>query len=270
MVLQRLTKNILEKYNINLLKQWPIESINVHCLIVNIPVFEQLNTIKKIESDSRVKWVQPYHFFEGQSIKLDKIKAEEKLDPYYKLQSIFELFNLTKVSDKFDGKGISIAIVDSGVEKEHPELIDSVAEKIDFVNLENINDIPAEHHGTGIAGVIIAKKDNGKGISGISPQAKLYAYRSCWETSHGKTICNSLTLARALDRVAQTKPDILNLSLTGPQDRLLDEILDRIIENETYVVTAYDKSRAHQSRFPKLRRGVVYVQSSNAENDTRV
>jgi hypothetical protein len=63
-------------------------------------------------------------------------------------------------------------------------------------------DPPAEQHGTAIAGVIGALANNGQGIVGVAPQARLLALRACWQSTRADgariATCNSFTLARAL------------------------------------------------------------------------
>jgi len=296
LALKRLASSVLDNISVELVTQWPIKSINVHCLVILIPNAKQVDIINKLEADSRVKWVQSYQTFEGRTIeenlfeeshfeeshlkgklfeKKELLKEQKvkhlidgehyQVDPYLRLQTIFEQLNIKEVSRFLTGQGVTIAMIDSGVEKTHPELSHAIVEQLDFVSTNELL-APSEHHGTGIAGVMIAKKGNGKGIIGLAPSAKLLAYRSCWETQNNRTICDSLTLARALDRVAQVKPDLLNLSLTGPKDRLLDSLIDVIIKNGTHVVAAFDKTRSEMDRFPTFRAGVSIAQDFFSKN----
>ena len=281
LALKRLAADVLENVSVDLVTQWPIKSINVHCLIIAIPTVNQVEVLQKLEADSRVKWVQAYQTFEGRTLegilpqgkslgeqnKPDSLTGghDYQIDPYLRLQTVFHQLNIEEVSQVLTGQGITIAMIDSGVEMDHPEINHAILEQIDFVSTDVL--IPSEHHGTGVAGAMIAQKGNGTGIIGLAPFAKLFAYRSCWETLGKKTICDSLTLARALDRVAKVKPDLLNLSLTGPKDRLLDSLIDVILKNGTHVVAAYDNSRKDNERFPTLRTGISIAQDSFAENN---
>ncbi len=272
LALQRLSKSILQDLPVNLVLAWPIKSIDVHCLVIDIPKRQQSKILQHFSDDKRVKWVQKYQTFEGMiesfatELTLESVSDNSSLknqspDPYFNLQSTFKQLNLQQVTAVFDGRGINLAMIDSGVDSQHPELKHALIEQLDFVDGVH-HAIPAEHHGTGIAGVMIARKNNGVGIVGVSPAINLYAYRGCWEEESGKTFCNSLTLARALDRVAELKPTILNLSLTGPKDRLLESILAVIVSNGTQIIAAYDAKRKKDSRFPLTQPGVIFVQDS--------
>lgn len=276
--LQRYSKNFSEEFQIKLVSQWPINSLNVHCLVVNLEKESQLESIKL---DSRVKWVQPHNQFEGLSnlVKEKLVKPSESrrdtksdksyTDPYFELQKAFTELNLDKVPPIFNGDGVKIAMIDSGVEHGHPDFKQANIYYENFVEESTLieqrkkrNNAPGERHGTGIAGVIIAQRNNGTGIAGIAPSATLFGLRGCWEQTGGKTRCNTLTLARALDRVVEISPDILNLSLSGPKDQLLDSIVDAIISKGTIVVAAYDSQRDTEQRFPSQKYGVIYVSES--------
>jgi subtilisin family serine protease len=64
-----------------------------------------------------------------------------------------------------------VAVVDSGVDAEHPDLAGQLALRRNFVDA-----VPdaAEAHGTAVAGIIAARADNGIGIAGVAPGAR------CW------------------------------------------------------------------------------------------
>ena len=70
-----------------------------------------------------------------------------------------------------------------------------VALKENFV--DGRRELP-EEHGTAVAGIIAARADNGVGIVGVAPNARLLALRACWQESSQATVCTSLSLAMAL------------------------------------------------------------------------
>ena len=58
-------------------------------------------------------------------------------------------------------------------------------------------------------------------MAGIAPDARLLALRACWEQpGSAASVCSSFTLAKALQFALQTKVQVINLSLSGPPDRL--------------------------------------------------
>ena len=74
------------------------------------------------------------------------------------------------------GSGVNVAVVDDGMQYEHPDLTDNVnrLRNHNYSGGRNIYD-PAESHGTQVAGVIAAL-DNSIGMRGVAPQAKIYGY----------------------------------------------------------------------------------------------
>ncbi len=260
--LKRFGGRLAKDYNLSLKDQWLIESLGVYCLIVSFND-DKDKTIQALEKLKGVKWVQ-----ESNEFKL--LSSEADLIP--EAASVINLENNIgqKLSSDITGKGVTIAVVDSAVDSGHTDLASAVALTQDFVISGNGSDLynngEGEAHGTAIAGVMVAQTSSKVGIGGVAPQAKLLAYRGCWENADGNTNCNTLSLARALDAVARSGADILNLSLSGPKDILLDRLLDRVIANGTVVVAAFDPERFGKSRFPSEKEGVLIVRAEEMDS----
>lgn len=81
------------------------------------------------------------------------------------------------------GEGVTIAVVDTGIDKTHPDLIGSVIENgISFLPSDpnpfpTTGDVVSVGHGTGVSGIIAAACDNGIGVCGVAPGAKLLSVR---------------------------------------------------------------------------------------------
>ena len=241
--LRRLAKGVADDYELSVTRQWPIRALKVHCVVVRLDA-DRKDVLDALRKDRRVEWVQPLQEFEGLGAP----------DPYRHLQRSLEIMNVAPLHASFSGDGVRIAMIDSGVESDHPDIAHALTSNVDFVG----RDHDGERHGTGIAGVLVAANSNGVGISGVAPSAELHAYRACWESADGDTRCNSLTLSLALDHALTIRPHIVNLSLTGPQDRLLDALVAMLVGNGALVVTANDPRRG-SDRFPSARSGVLIV-----------
>ena len=137
-------------------------------------------------------------------------------------------------------KEVVVAVLDSGVDLDHPDLIDSIwtnTEEIagdgidndknsyiddrfgwDFVDSDNNPepdldegyDFTAANHGTVIAGIIAATA-NDNGIVGIAPKAKIMPLKIL----DSKGVGNTLVLSQAIDYAVENGADIINLSLVG-------------------------------------------------------
>lgn len=257
--LKSVSRKLAKDYQLTILSQWPIKSINVHCLVATFPENQDsASVLEKINADARVESVQPMNEFD----------ALGKPDPYQSLQASLVQLGVEETHKYVTGMGISVAIIDSGIDTDHPDLSGVITWQENFVD-----DVPmhAEQHGTGIAGIIAARSDNGVGITGVAPDVKVYGLRACWQddANSSKARCNTLTLARALDRVIETRPIILNLSLSGPSDPLLERLLTRVISQNTIVVAAYDEIRNMNDRFPRSQNGVFYGRSGAHHYETQ-
>lgn len=99
--------------------------------------------------------------------------------------------NVSNVWDSFRGAGITIGVIDDGLQYTHPDLEDNADTAIDYdyrdddddpepVGSEGVdaNGSPnADSHGTATAGVIAARGDNGIGSTGVAYEAKLVGLR---------------------------------------------------------------------------------------------
>ena len=216
------------------------------------------STLKKLSENKRIAWVQPSGEFN-----LLNNQSPETVAPSLGYQPI-------ELPISSDGNGIRIALIDSAVDNQHTDIAKAIEHSEDFVStnisaITSSNNKSGENHGTAIASVLVAKKNSHLGLSGIAPAANLLAYRGCWENTSGQTNCNTLSLARALNAVAKSKPDILNLSLSGPKDLLLDKLIQKIVSNDTLVVAAFDPERPNKSRFPSRQDGVLIVRAETLD-----
>ena len=139
------------------------------------------------------------------------------------------------------GKGIFVAVVDSGVNAEHPDLAGQVVAGWDFVDNDNDpspgGNAPEEAHGTFIAGIIAAAV-NDVGMAGVAPDARILNVRAC---SDGE--CLTLDAVNAIHYAVDHGADIVNLSFGGPfpkeaTDPPLEEAIEFARERDVLVVTS--------------------------------
>ena len=135
------------------------------------------------------------------------------------------------------GRGVLIGLVDTGVDTGHPELSSQIKLWKDFTG-GTAGEI-AELHGTAMAGILVARAEDSQGITGVAPSAKIMALRVCWE-DNGLGRCTTFTLARAINFAILKKVDVLNLSLTGPEDSVLRDLLEEAAKRGIVLVAADD------------------------------
>jgi len=221
---------------------WPIAPLGVHCVVFEVTGPRAVeDVVKALSSDPRVESVQPMQIFDVLATELHERPDAGALggghgydDPYLKLQHSVRELQLEAAQHWATGRGIDVAVIDTGIDVHHPELAGRIADSEDFV------DPPAregEQHGTAVAGIIAADAGNGIGIIGVAPDVKLLALRACWP-AQAKSVCSSFTLAKALTFTLERAPQVVNLSLAGPQDPLLERLLQLVIARGITVVAA--------------------------------
>jgi subtilisin family serine protease len=212
--------------------EFPLSSIGVDCLVYKVPDQLPLDQIvAKLRSDKRVGLVQENQVFEGiQSGENDTFSA---ISYAAKLTHVDDAHRVTM------GKDIKIAIVDTGAEKEHPDLKGQIRQSANFVDGGD-RTFTRDKHGTAVAGVIGARANDGVGIYGIAPEADISVLKACWyqEQADAKAQCSSWSLAKALDSAINSNARIINLSLAGPTDELMVKLLEAAHTRGINVVAA--------------------------------
>ena len=109
--------------------------------------------------------------------------------------------------EKTKGEGIKVAILDTGIDLNHPDLITNIKKTANFTRSHRgVEDV--QGHGTHVAG-IVAGVDNDRGIIGVAPHAEIYAAKVLGDNGSGsyEDIIEGIEWAR------KNKVDIINMSL---------------------------------------------------------
>lgn len=193
----------------------------------------QVKELLKIEG---VKMVEPdleRHAL-GQKLADDEMHVTMNTSsPFLKVPDVWKL--------GYEGQGVKVAVLDTGIDYNHPEFKDVYKGGYNFIDQSNsanytrdrgANDpyetTPSERpegkpefnangssfyteHGTHVAGTIAAQGKNEFGIKGLAPKVELYAYRVLGAYGSG---ANSGVIA-GIEKAVQEKMDIINLSLGG-------------------------------------------------------
>ena len=248
---KRLARGIAARHGVELRDGWPMPVLGVDCFVMSVPKSKSIDqVIADVSKEPAVAWSQRVTSYAIPS------KARAGADPLYPIQPTASEWKLHDLQRAATGRGVKIAIVDSQVDVDHPDLAGQVVVHKNFVNGPSVD---AEAHGTHVAGIIGAKAGNGIGIAGVAPGAKLMALRACREVNGGKqTLCQSLALAKAIEFAIENKANVINLSLSGPSDLLLSKLLDVAIDHRITVVAAFDQ-HLPEGGFPASLHGVIPV-----------
>lgn len=243
-----LARQIAADHQLHEVAAWPIELLGVHCLVYEIPsTANRDQVVAALRRDARVESAEPLSGF--------TVRSATYNDAYAGLQQNIEDMRIALAQQWSRGGGVRVAIIDTGIDATHPDFGGRLLATRDLV--ADGHGV-AEAHGTAVAGVIAAVPNNGIGIAGIAPDAHVIALRACWSTGGQAGVCNSFTLAQALTAAMEARASIVNLSLGGPSDPLLQRIVERGIAQGITFVGAVPTSGRREG-FPTGITGVIAV-----------
>ena len=137
--------------------------------------------------------------------------------------------------DGIDGTGIKVAVIDTGVDFNHPDLFGwgpdgKVIGGYNFIQ-EDQPPMDKNGHGTQVAGVIAA---DGQAV-GIAPKVKILAYKV---SEDGEGVSSELII-RAIEKAVEDGANIINISLgVNKTNAKIERAVTHALEKEIFVVTA--------------------------------
>ena len=206
-------------YGLREVSAWPIEPLHMHCAVLEVPEGTDRGTVlAALAHDQRIKLAQPLQSF--------ATRTDDYNDPYVELQRGFRQMDVAEAHPWSRGDGVKVAIIDTGADTLHPDLRGNIVSAANFVDSDT-QQFQRDRHGTEIAGVIAAIANNREGIVGVAPGARLLVFKACWQArlDADAARCNSFTLARALVAAFDAHAQIVNMSIAGPADPLLSDLI---------------------------------------------
>ena len=130
----------------------------------------------------------------------------------------------------YDGSGIIVSIIDTGIDLNHPDLEGQIIGGYDFVDNDEIPE-DTNGHGTQVAGIIAS---NGN-LKGIAPNSKILMYKV---SEDGESVPSHLII-KAIEKSIEDSADIINISLGINQTNTkIDQAVNKAVKNNIFVVTA--------------------------------
>jgi type VII secretion-associated serine protease mycosin len=143
-----------------------------------------------------------------------------------------------------DGRGVTVAVIDSGVDTSHPQLAGAVARGRDFLDPGGDGTLDCVGHGTAVASIIAARPVNGVAFRGLAPAARILPVRVTeQQVIDGKKVGQKGTpagLAAAVRWAVDQKVDVINLSVVmyDENNRAVEEAIAEAVANDVVVVAA--------------------------------
>jgi serine protease len=205
-------------------------------------------------------------------------------DALYSAQWHYPLLSLPQAWDLNTGSGVIVAVIDTGVVLNHPDLQGQVIGGYDFIsNPQNANDDdgidlnaddPGDNadpdgggsfHGTHVAGTVAAATNNRQGVAGVAFDARIMPLRVLGRFGGSDfDIEQALRFAAGLPNDSGTLPprcaDVANLSLEGPNfSGTFQTAIDEIRATGMMLVAAAGNRSSRESAYPASYEGVVSV-----------
>ena len=160
------------------------------------------------------------------------------------------------------GEGVVIADIDVGVDTDHPDLRGRLTRGFDFfMNDRTVTSETSNAHGTNVAGVLGAATDNGEGIAGIAPGARIMPVRTADNILH-----QGSRLAAGIVWAVDHGADVISMSL-GAESRsaALDHAVAYAHRRGVVLVAAIGNESANHHNYPATYDAVIAVGGINPD-----
>jgi len=192
-----------------------VEGLDVR--VMSVPSGREIEKAEALRQDPDVLYAEPDYIMHA--------VVGPPNDPGYSQQwgVLPDKMNVTGAWDYTYGQGVTVAIVDTGVQLNHPDLQANIVAGYDFAN--NDADPTDDHslsHGTHVAGTVAAVANNGVGVVGVAPTAKIMPVKVLDAQGSGYDSDVIAGIRYAADNGAK----VVNLSLgqTSPSAALEDAV----------------------------------------------
>ncbi|MFR9775860.1 type VII secretion-associated serine protease mycosin [Micromonospora sp. MS34] len=161
------------------------------------------------------------------------------------------------------GRGVTVAVIDSGVSPSHPLLRGKVLSGNDFNHLvHRQGQCDLVGHGTLVAGIIAGREGTGVPYSGIAPEAKILPVRVLADNQRTFDESIPAEIGRAIRWAVDHGADVINLSLVTLEDKALKDAVDYALGKDVVLVAAAgnrQENQQDQPAYPAAYDGVIAV-----------
>lgn len=242
----------LDEHNFTVTKK--IAALNV--LVIEDEGQSNKNAQEELSGSGQFDFVEPDFLATGSSA------TWTPNDPYFPLQWHHATLGTATAWDSTRGSGVTVAVVDSGAETTHPDLVGRLVPGWSFVtNTADTNDTLG--HGTGVAGAIGANANNGTGVAGMAPLISIMPLVALDTNGYAtySNMANSVTYA--VDRGIR----LINISLGGPNSSQTLQLAADYAWKKGALIFAAAMNNANSTRmYPAATKGVIAVSATNSSD----
>jgi subtilisin len=212
--------------------------------------------IEKIKKNKKVAYVEEDAIFRA----IEPIPGSE----YAHSWGVFHIYADIAHAAGNRGAGVSVAVLDTGIDYTHEDLDDNYRGGYDFVfNDADPFDDSTRSHGTHVAGIIAAEdNDPDKGVIGVAPEADLYAVKVLDGGGFGLLSW----IVAGIEWSVINGIDIVNMSLEGLPFESLKAACDSAYDAGVLLVAAGGNTNGGAVRYPAAYDSVIAVTGTDADN----
>jgi thermitase len=187
----------------------------------------------------------------------------EANDPAFQDRSQWDLYRIQAPAawNKSLGEGVRVAVVDSGIDGDHPDLKSKIALQKDLLNNDNVaNDDVG--HGTHVAGTIGAVTNNDLGVAAVCPACKLLVAKV-----GNSTGIFDADIAQGIYWSANNRASAINISIGGRNySWALKHAVDYAWDHDVVVVAAAGNEDTAAPSYPAAYGHVISVSATTLQN----
>jgi serine protease len=184
-------------------------------------------------------------------------------DPQYSKQWHLHNIHAERAWEETRGRGVTVAIIDTGVSKVPDLAKTEFVGGYDFVNDKTTAD-DDNGHGTHVAGTVAQSTNNNYGVAGIAYEAKIMPLKVL-SGSGGGTISD---IAEAIRFAADNKADIINMSLGGGgESQVMKDAIDYAYNKGVVIIAAAGNENNNSASYPARYAHVIGVGATDAQGE---
>lgn len=215
--------------------------------------------LAQLRADPAVLYAEPNYlgYFADQPVPVDVPS-----DPEYSRQNWLEAVGARQAWAVATGKGVSVAVVDSGVDLTHPDLRDNLLGDGYSTGDGAAGAQDRIGHGSFVAGIVAARRGNGLAGSGLAPDAKILPVK----ISKGYAASfSAATLAQGIDYAVEQGAQVINLSLyLDSPSQTVGDAIQRAFDAGVIVVAAAGNEGGAVA-YPASHTGVIALAGVSAD-----
>lgn len=218
--------------------------------------------VRALERDAAVRSAQPNYLFALQQATTpsadSKPDESRSSDLGEKLQYLTAKLRLTEAHALAKGDNVPVAVIDSAIDADHPELAGAVAKSFDTLK----SPFKPHAHGTAIAALIAGHAK----LAGAAPAARILAVRA-FDPAGDSAEATTFNILKGIDWAATNSARVINMSFAGPADPAIHRSLEAAAKKGIVLIAAAGNAGPKSPPlFPAADPNVIAVTATDADD----